>query len=75
VANGEHLAMKAVEPAGVEPPGDRRVGQPQVAQLSAADDAVLPGRHGRKPFCVMWCPTVGHNSTQLRHPPMLRLEM
>jgi peptide deformylase len=73
--DGENLAMKAVKPTGIEPPGDHRVGQPQVAELSAADHTVLSRRQLVQPFCVKSCSTVGHNATQFGHSPRVGRQM
>ena len=44
MANGENLAMKAVKPAGRQPPEDHRVTETPIPQLLTAHDAVLLSR-------------------------------
>jgi hypothetical protein len=64
-----HARVHGVEPAGPDAPGDRRRAEPEVEQLRARDDAVLPPREARQPLLDRFLPHSGHFRTRSFHTP------
>jgi hypothetical protein len=75
VPQGIHVAMNPEETAGLQPPRDHGPAQTVLAQLPAADNAMLSLNERQQYFCVKFCPTVGRNLTQIGHGPMVAAEM
>jgi len=67
--------MNPVEAAGLQPPRDHRPAQPVLAQLPAADNAMLSLDERQQRFCVEFRPAVGRNLTQNGHGSMLAVQM
>ena len=79
MAYGKNLAVKAVQPTALEPPGDHRVTGAELPELLSTDDAVLRRGLGVNVRCSEACTvrlevvaddsgpgaTLGHGATRL----------